>query len=419
MEAEPKFVRVHINDGPKKLLARYLNANKWDTPAGRVEDGEELNVAAARELLERTGYTIDPTTLTGGELDQEGFYNFHGDAQNAKQTQIATREGGDGGEYAKWAETTHSHDKTLPDGSTIDVFKLMELVKSLQSAEVPISEITDWNASKRTGFSEKRLAKADLSYPIIIDENKAHLDGRHRLVKAHRQGDESIQAITAPQSLIEQSKIAHNQKMRPTIMFDKKAGGILPALAGGAGIAGGVGMAHELGKAFDYNTPEKAISTAAGGVGGLYLVEKILQAMGKKTGLMGTLGATKIPLMAAVGGEIAPAALATLRSAKKSLDTPPVAPPSLSGLEKSLLYGGGAALGGASMVALKNISDAAKRISDGRSIRVSTSLRKRPNQTSDLNIKVQNAGDAPTEQAAPEEKPSFFQRMTGRQSDEE
>lgn len=206
--------------------------------------------------------------------------------------------------------------------------------------------------------------------------------------------------------------------MRPTILFDKKANGVLPALAGVAGIAGGAGMAHELGNSFDYNTPEKVISTAAGGVGGLYLVEKILQAIGKKSGLMGTLGATKVPLMAAVGGEIAPAALATLRSVKNKMDAPlPEPPAGISGAEKALLYGGGAALGGASMVALKNISDAAKRISDGRSIRVSTSIRKRPNQDNDLRIGVQNVqGEAEqggAQQAEPEKKPSFLSRVFG------
>lgn len=208
--------------------------------------------------------------------------------------------------------------------------------------------------------------------------------------------------------------------MRPTIIFDKKANGALSALTGVAGVAGGAGMAHELGKAFDYNTPEKVISTAAGGVGGLYLAEKILQALGKKSGLMGTLGATKIPLIAAVGGEIAPAALSTLRSAKERMDRPSA--PGISGLEKSLLYGGGAALGGASMVALKHISDAAKRISEGRSIRISTSLRKRPNQDNDLRIGVQNVDEAAgTPGAGPQQeqkKPGLLNRLLGRNAEQ-
>jgi predicted DNA-binding protein (MmcQ/YjbR family) len=50
----------------------------------------------------------------------------------------------------------------------------------------------------------------------------------------------------------------------------------------------------------------------------------------------------------------------------------------------------GAGLSALSIPALMNLSNAAKRVGDGRSIRVSTSLRKRPNQTSDLTINVKN-----------------------------
>jgi len=79
----------------------------------------------------------------------------------------------------------------------------------------------------------------------------------------------------------------------------------------------------------------------------------------------------------------------------------------LSPKEKVLLLATGAGLSALSIPALMNLSRAAKRVGDGRSVRVSTSLRKRPNQDSDLTIRVKNQKDEPNPdelQPAPEQK---------------
>jgi hypothetical protein len=62
----------------------------------------------------------------------------------------------------------------------------------------------------------------------------------------------------------------------------------------------------------------------------------------------------------------------------------------LSPKEKALLLAAGVGVSALSIPALMNLSNAAKRVGDGRSIRVSSSIRKRPNQDSDLTINVRN-----------------------------
>jgi hypothetical protein len=50
-----EYVRVQVDGG---LQHHYLNAEKWDHPAGKIEVGEAPEQAARRELIERTGYAV-------------------------------------------------------------------------------------------------------------------------------------------------------------------------------------------------------------------------------------------------------------------------------------------------------------------------------------------------------------------------
>ncbi len=84
-EGGKQYVRIFVTYNGVKgiMLHHYLNKKKWGPPAGRVEEGENLFVAAARELKERTGFTGNPMNfrllgsyLKGGNtwhLFQVGF----------------------------------------------------------------------------------------------------------------------------------------------------------------------------------------------------------------------------------------------------------------------------------------------------------------------------------------------------------
>jgi hypothetical protein len=41
----------------------------------------------------------------------------------------------------------------------------------------------------------KRIMKADLNYPIILDEDGEIIDGRHRVIKALYLGHKTIKAV--------------------------------------------------------------------------------------------------------------------------------------------------------------------------------------------------------------------------------
>lgn len=103
--------------------------------------------------------------------------------------------------------TIHSHTKTMPDGSEIDVFKLHKLLIDSESFAMPLSDIQKPSKSKRTGFSKIRSEKADISFPIIIDEQKFIIDGRHRYFKLLDRGQTNIKVIVANKSDIKRATI--------------------------------------------------------------------------------------------------------------------------------------------------------------------------------------------------------------------
>lgn len=69
----PKYVKIQIEDEiGNTLLHHFLRIDSWGLPAGRIEEGETPRTAAARELLERTGFEIDEDKLLEcGVINQE------------------------------------------------------------------------------------------------------------------------------------------------------------------------------------------------------------------------------------------------------------------------------------------------------------------------------------------------------------
>jgi 8-oxo-dGTP pyrophosphatase MutT (NUDIX family) len=54
---------VIVTDGERLLLGHATRSPRWDIPKGLAEPGEELAVAAVRELKEETGLDVPPAAL--------------------------------------------------------------------------------------------------------------------------------------------------------------------------------------------------------------------------------------------------------------------------------------------------------------------------------------------------------------------
>lgn len=83
------FVKIILfDDNDRVLQHHYLDANKWDIPSGRVEDGETPQAAAVRELKERTGYstTEESLELLDSFVDSESDMIFVFEASTARKT---------------------------------------------------------------------------------------------------------------------------------------------------------------------------------------------------------------------------------------------------------------------------------------------------------------------------------------------
>ena len=175
-------------------------------------------------------------------------------------------------------------------------------------------------------------------------------------------------------------------------------GSIAKALAYAGGALGGGGIAYGLGQGLDYNPIEKAISLGAGAVGGMAIPA---MALGKNLPIPRAL-AIKLGIAAAILGEAAPASIRSIRSNIEAQNSNKKFTENLSKWTAPAVIGGGVGLGALGMVAipaLSNISRAADRIGDGRALRMSTSIRKRPNHPSDLKIEFMNPQQADEESA--------------------
>ncbi len=81
------------------------------------------------------------------------------------------------------------------------VSNLWELAKDLPVQEMPMSALNTFNlcpkVSDMGGFVEhmKSVLAADISYPIILDDEGWVMDGRHRIAKALLEGHATIKFV--------------------------------------------------------------------------------------------------------------------------------------------------------------------------------------------------------------------------------
>ncbi len=88
------YVKIIIEDENKKVLEHhFIRENKWDVPAGKIEDNESPAEAAARELLERTGFAINPKSLEEAGEDSD-FYIFKGKKEDLSEVAKPGEKGG-------------------------------------------------------------------------------------------------------------------------------------------------------------------------------------------------------------------------------------------------------------------------------------------------------------------------------------
>lgn len=80
------------------------------------------------------------------------------------------------------------------------VARLVELAKDLPVMEVPLDHLNVYYTYNSLTLREmvmhaKAINDADLSFPIILDEDGELMDGRHRVMKAMIRGDKTIKAV--------------------------------------------------------------------------------------------------------------------------------------------------------------------------------------------------------------------------------
>ena len=80
------------------------------------------------------------------------------------------------------------------------VARLLELSKSLPVMEIPLDHLNVYHKYKPLTLREmvmhiRTVDSADLSFPIILDEDGEIMDGRHRVMKALLNGEKTIKAV--------------------------------------------------------------------------------------------------------------------------------------------------------------------------------------------------------------------------------
>jgi len=105
--------------------------------------------------------------------------------------------------YREGKHSTFTH-----DGVKYSVDRLIRLTKDTETETVDISKLK-WIIPV-SSLEQKRVAKADLKYPIIVikwHDKIVTLDGAHRVAKAVKQGKEKMQVKFATKSILDKCRL--------------------------------------------------------------------------------------------------------------------------------------------------------------------------------------------------------------------
>jgi len=80
------------------------------------------------------------------------------------------------------------------------VQRLIDLTKDFPVMEIPLDHLNIYNTYEKLTLREmamhiRVINNADLSFPIILDEDGEIMDGRHRIIKALLSGEKTIKAV--------------------------------------------------------------------------------------------------------------------------------------------------------------------------------------------------------------------------------
>lgn len=80
------------------------------------------------------------------------------------------------------------------------VARLAKLSENFPVMDIPLNHLYVWAKYETLSLRElaghvKAVMDADLSFPIILDEDNDIMDGRHRIMKAIIEGKETIKAV--------------------------------------------------------------------------------------------------------------------------------------------------------------------------------------------------------------------------------
>jgi hypothetical protein len=222
-------------------------------------------------------------------------------------------------------------ENTLTRGAdTFDVDALIARLHGRESETLPVDAFTI-NRSRNTGFSPRRLAAADVSFPMIVGPGDDVLDGKHRTVKLRSSGATHGRYLRATPEDLDAVKLAWSRELSSApaeeVTYDPNLGrpdGVREAACRGPvgrapgcgpGGAGSIPVGMPLGwldsapkaAALDDATTRALIGAGIGaGVGGLggYAVDRARG--GKRPGRSALIGAGLGGVAGGLGGAVLP-----------------------------------------------------------------------------------------------------------------